>query len=184
MFDRLNGDTGEDLDDKQKSALVRKGLLSFAINNLATKGEGFGGSFANGLQGGLLAMDQGAKDISNARYKNEIMARTRRGMDRNAQIERLGQEFQGKGAGGGFDYEGYADAVAPYDPDRALDIRAKVAPKGRKNPGAPIYMDAGVNENGESFEAPFVWSEEQGGYVPAGQYVAPSTGFLAPDGME
>lgn len=37
LFDKFDT-SGEDLDDKQKSALIRKGLLSFAMNNLATKG--------------------------------------------------------------------------------------------------------------------------------------------------
>lgn len=49
LFDRFNADTGVALDDKQKAALFRKGLLSFGINSLATKGQGFGGSLAAGL---------------------------------------------------------------------------------------------------------------------------------------
>ena len=125
-------------------------------------------------------MDQGAKDIENSRYKNEIMASTRAGMDRNRKIEELGKQFALPD--GGYDYDGFANAVAPFDPERALEIRSKAAPKGRKNPGQPFYMDAGVNEQGEAIEAPFVWSEEEGGYVPAGQYIAPTSGFLAPDG--
>lgn len=125
-------------------------------------------------------MDQGAKNIENSRYKKEIMASTRQGMDRNRKIEELGKQFALPE--GGYDYEGFANAVAPFDPERALEIRSKAAPKGRKNPGQPFYLDAGVNEQGEPIEAPFVWSEEQGGYVPAGQYVAPTSGFLAPDG--
>lgn len=132
LFDRFNANAGTELDDKQKAALFRQGLLSFATNSLATKGQGFGGSLAAGLQGGLLSMRDGAQDVENSRYKNEILARTRQGVDRNNKIDALAGQFAKPD--GTYDYEGYANAVAQYDPRAAVELRSKMAPAKTAKP--------------------------------------------------
>jgi len=127
LFDKFNASADEQITDEQKASLFRKGLLSFGLNSLATKGQGFGGSMAEGLRGGLMAMDDGAQQIGNDRYKNEILARTRQGMERNTQMEQLGKQFMG--ADGVFDHEGYANALAAFDPQASLEYKSKLAPK-------------------------------------------------------
>lgn len=153
LFDKLNATGGEDLDDQQKSALVRKGLLNFGLNSLATKGQGFGGSFAQGLQGGLLAMDDGAQQIGNDRYKNEILARTRQGMERNTALEAAQQGILNPD---GSINEAKWGEYAALDPNAALDIRQKTAPKLQKNPGAPVYL---ADPNDPDYEEPYLWDD-------------------------
>lgn len=110
-------------------------------------------------------MDQGAQDIGNKRYKDEIMARTRAGMEKNTKMEALAQQFYG--ADGKFDDEGYAAALAQFDPVASLEYRSKLAPKAAKNPGAPVYMRSADGQ----YEDPYLWDEQQGKLVPADQFM-------------
>lgn len=165
LFDRFNASADTEITDEQKASLFRKGLLNFAVNSLATKGQGFGASAAAGLSGGLLAMDEGAQQIGNDRYKNEILARTRQGMERNTQMEQLAGKYMG--ADGQFDHDGYANELARFDPQASLEYKSKLQPPGRKNPGQPVYMTSADGQ----YEEPYLWDESQGRLVPAQQFM-------------
>lgn len=164
LFDKFNASADEQITDEQKASLFRKGLLSFGLNSLATKGQGFGGSMAEGLRGGLMAMDDGAQQIGNDRYKNEILARTRAGMERNTAIE---QAQAGILNPDGTLNEAKWGEYAALDPEGALAIKEKVTPQGRKNPGQPVYFTSADGQ----YEDPYVWDQDAGGYVPAQQFM-------------
>lgn len=82
FFNRL-GSGSSDLTDDEKDRSVRQGLLGLAAG-LAGTGGGFGNALANGIQTGLLAMNDSADSASRRRYQQAIMARTQQGMERNA----------------------------------------------------------------------------------------------------
>lgn len=91
LFDRLgpaSGVAGFELSDDEKERATRQGLLGLAGGLLSTPG-GFGNALGQGIQGGLLALNQGADDTVNNRYKQQMMQRTMAGMDRNTQAEEL-----------------------------------------------------------------------------------------------
>lgn len=75
------------LSESDRNAIGRQSLLSLGLGLLRPSGGSFGGALANGIQSGLLSANQGVQDAENARYKNEILGRTRQGMERNAAIE-------------------------------------------------------------------------------------------------
>lgn len=75
------------LSEEDRNAIGRQSLLSLGLGLLRPSGGSFGGALANGIQSGLLSANQGVQDVENARYKNEILGRTRQGMERNAAIE-------------------------------------------------------------------------------------------------
>lgn len=78
LFDRLNGDSGVpgfELSDADKDRAARQGLLGLAAGLLGTGG-GFGNALGSGITSGLLAMNQGADDVANDRYRQQMMART------------------------------------------------------------------------------------------------------------
>ncbi|EKT4106575.1 transglycosylase SLT domain-containing protein [Stenotrophomonas maltophilia] len=75
------------LSESDRDAIGRQSLLSLGLGLLRPSGGSFGGALANGIQSGLLSANQGVQDAENARYKNEILGRTRQGMERNAAIE-------------------------------------------------------------------------------------------------
>ncbi|WP_414488369.1 transglycosylase SLT domain-containing protein [Stenotrophomonas maltophilia] len=75
------------LSEADRNAIGRQSLLSLGLGLLRPSGGSFGGALANGIQSGLLSANQGVQDAENARYKNEILGRTRQGMERNAAIE-------------------------------------------------------------------------------------------------
>jgi hypothetical protein len=81
LFDKLNPSTFG-LDDKEKDSAARQGLLALA-SGLLGSGGGFGNALAHGIQGGLLAMNEGADGVVNDRYRQAMMQRTMAGMDRN-----------------------------------------------------------------------------------------------------
>lgn len=91
LFDRLNGDSFG-LSDDDKDRATRHGLLGLAAGLLGTGG-GFGNALGAGIQSGLLAMNQGADDVVNDRYRQAMMSRTMQGMDRNSQIEAMRGEL-------------------------------------------------------------------------------------------
>jgi hypothetical protein len=128
LFDRMMPEqegmfaVGED--DKKK--LVKQGLLQLGIgllqNNNMSQGLG------QGLQGGLLSMNQGANDMRNDRYQQAIMGRTMAGMDRNNRVEALQQQiFRPDGTMDEGKYREYA----MMDPQGAKAFRDAVDPRTR-----------------------------------------------------
>lgn len=63
------------------------------------------------------------------------------------------------------------------DPEGAKQIKDALSQQGRKNPGQPVYMRDPTGQ----FEDPYVWDDQSGGYVPAGQFLAqgPLAGAVA-----
>lgn len=179
IFDRLGQGGDQNLTDDQKEGLTRQGLLNIGIGMLQTKGQGFGGALGAGLQSGLLSVNQGVEDIGNQRYKDEILARTRQGMERNTAIEKAQQGLLNPD--GSLNEEQWAE-YANYAPQEAVELREKLAPKGRKNPGQPVYL---TTPDGKA-EDPYFWDEATGTLVPADTFLggqqAPQIGgdgFLA-----
>lgn len=111
-------------DDKKK--LMKQGLLQLGIgllqnNNLA---QGLGA----GLQGGLLSMQDGAHNMRNDRYQQQMMARTMAGMDRNTRMEALQQQIMRPD--GSLD-EGKFREFAMMDPQAAKAFRDAIDPRVR-----------------------------------------------------
>lgn len=72
LFDRFNPG-GAELDDKEKNALFRQGLLGLAAGMASTGGQGFMGALGNGLQTGLLAMNNGVDGMSERAYRERVL---------------------------------------------------------------------------------------------------------------
>ncbi len=68
--------------------MVRQGLLHAGLSMLQARG-GFGNALGEGMQSGLLAMNQSADDMVNDHYRQAMMQRTMQGADRNARAEEL-----------------------------------------------------------------------------------------------
>lgn len=62
------------LSEKDRQALGRQGLLSLGLGLLKPSGGSFGGALSNGIQSGLLAVNQGAENLGNMRYKSAMLA--------------------------------------------------------------------------------------------------------------
>jgi hypothetical protein len=93
----------------------------------------------------LLAVDQSVQGMENARYKKEILARTRQGMERNAAIEQAQQGVLN--SDGSINSEKWAE-LARYDPDGALDLRNKAQPQAKWDPMEIAYKNPRTGEPG------------------------------------
>lgn len=119
----------QEMSEQDQSALARRGLLAAGLGMLSAKNGGnFGASLSDGIQSGLLAMDQGVQGMENARYKKEILARTRQGMERNGAIEQAQQGVLNPD--GTLNQEKWAQ-WAQVDPAGALEFRSKAEPKAQ-----------------------------------------------------
>jgi len=116
------------LSDEDRSAIGRQSLLSLGLGLLKPSGGSFGGALANGIQSGLLSANQGVADAENARYKNEILGRTRQGMERNAAIEAAQQGVLNPD--GSLNQDGWSKWAA-VDPVGAAAFRKDVTPKAQ-----------------------------------------------------
>lgn len=168
LFDKLSMGESE-LDAQQKESVIRRGLLGVGLGMLQTKGQGFGGALGAGLETGVASIDRGVRDIENQKYKREIMARTRQGMERNTAIEQA--QAKVLGADGNLDQQAWGDLFR-LDPEIALKVKDGFDSQRRKSPGAPVYLP---NETGTK-ELPYFWDERAEGYVPADKLL--SDGFL------
>lgn len=133
------------LSEKDQGAVVRQSLLSAGLAMLRPTGGNFGAALANGIQGGLLSANQGVSDAENARYKDEILARTRQGMLRNAAIE---EAQRGVLNPDGSLNEGSWSQWASVDPVGAQEFRQKVSPKAKWEPGQIGYRDPKTGKEG------------------------------------
>lgn len=130
---------------KDQGAVARQSLLSAGLAMLRPTGGNFGAALANGIQGGLLSANQGVSDAENARYKDEILARTRQGMLRNAAIE---EAQRGVLNPDGSLNEGSWSQWASVDPVGAQEFRQKVSPKAKWEPGQIGYRDPKTGKEG------------------------------------
>jgi len=136
----------QNLNDQDKSAIARQGLLASGLAMLSARNGGnFGASLADGLSSGLLAVNQGVADTENSRYKNEILARTRQGMERNTAIE---QAQRGVLNSDGSLNEDSWSQWANVDPVGAQEFRQKASPRAKWEPGQIGYRDPKTGENG------------------------------------
>lgn len=177
------------LSEKDQGAVARQSLLSAGLAMLRPTGGNFGAALANGIQGGLLSANQGVSDAENARYKDEILARTRQGMLRNAAIE---EAQRGVLNPDGSLNEGSWSQWASVDPVGAQEFRQKVSPKAKWEPGQIGYRDPKTGKEGlldvirntETQE----YRDLQGNIISEGLLGSgaaapqlPSTGLLSPD---
>lgn len=177
------------LSEKDQGAVARQSLLSAGLAMLRPTGGNFGAALANGIQGGLLSANQGVSDAENARYKDEILARTRQGMLRNAAIE---EAQRGVLNPDGSLNEGSWSQWASVDPVGAQEFRQKVSPKAKWEPGQIGYRDPKTGKEGlldvirntETQE----YRDLQGNIISEGLLGAgaaapplPSAGLLSPD---
>lgn len=116
------------LSESDRNAIGKQSLLSLGLGLLKPSGGSFGGALANGIQSGLLAANQGVQDAENTRYKNEILGRTRQGMERNAAIEAAQQGVLNPD--GSLNQEGWSKWAA-VDPVGAAAFRKDVTPKAQ-----------------------------------------------------
>lgn len=135
----------QSLSEKDQGAVARQSLLSAGLAMLRPTGDNFGAALANGIQGGLLSANQGVSDAENARYKDEILARTRQGMLRNAAIE---EAQRGVLNPDGSLNEGSWSQWASVDPVGAQEFRQKVSPKAKWEPGQIGYRDPKTGKEG------------------------------------
>ncbi|MEQ3436335.1 Transglycosylase SLT domain-containing protein [Stenotrophomonas maltophilia] len=133
------------LSEKDQGAVARQSLLSAGLAMLRPTGGNFGAALANGIQGGLLSANQGVSDAENARYKDDILARTRQGMLRNAAIE---EAQRGVLNPDGSLNEGSWSQWASVDPVGAQEFRQKVSPKAKWEPGQIGYRDPETGKEG------------------------------------
>lgn len=177
------------LSEKDQGAVARQSLLSAGLAMLRPTGGNFGAALANGIQGGLLSANQGVSDAENARYKDEILARTRQGMLRNAAIE---EAQRGVLNPDGSLNEGSWSQWASVDPVGAQEFRQKVSPKAKWEPGQIGYRDPKTGKEGlldvirntETQE----YRDLQGNIISEGLLgsgaaapQSPSAGLLSPD---
>lgn len=136
----------QDMSEQDQSALARRGLLAAGLGMLSAKNGGnFGASLSDGIQSGLLAVDQSAQGMENARYKKEILARTRQGMERNAAIEKAQQGALN--ADGTLNSEAWG-RWAQVDPEGAVDFRNKAQPQAKWDPMEIAYKNPRTGEPG------------------------------------
>lgn len=136
----------QDMSEQDQSALTRRGLLAAGLGMLSAKNGGnFGASLSDGIQSGLLAVDQSAQGMENARYKKEILARTRQGMERNSAIEQAQQGAMN--ADGTLNNEAWG-RWAQVDPEGAVDFRNKAQPQAKWDPMEIAYKNPRTGEPG------------------------------------
>lgn len=73
IFDRLSPTSDLDLSDDDKKAIVRQGFLQLASGLLQSNN--FPQALGQGLQGGLLALNQGPQELQERRFRQEQMRR-------------------------------------------------------------------------------------------------------------
>lgn len=130
LLDRFIPDSAG-LNDEDKNKLARQGLLASGLATLAAQtGGNFGQALAHGLRSGLLAVKQGANDVSRQRYNSEIMGRTRQGMERNAAIEAAQQGALNPD--GSINQEAWGKWAA-IDPVGASTFRRENTPKAQND---------------------------------------------------
>lgn len=130
LLDRFIPDSAG-LNDEDKNKLARQGLLASGLATLAARtGGNFGQALAQGLGSGLLAVNQGANDVSRQRYNSEIMGRTRQGMERNAAIEAAQQGALNPD--GSINQEAWGKWAA-IDPVGASTFRRENTPKAQND---------------------------------------------------
>ncbi|WP_423176224.1 MULTISPECIES: transglycosylase SLT domain-containing protein [unclassified Stenotrophomonas maltophilia group] len=118
------------LSEEDRNAIGRQSLLSLGLGLLRPSGGSFGGALANGIQSGLLSANQGVQDAENARYKNEILGRTRQGMERNSAIEAAQQGALNPD--GSINQEAWGKWAA-IDPVGASTFRRENTPKAQND---------------------------------------------------
>lgn len=170
LYDRLNPTANEDaypLDYKQKDALFRRSLLSFAAAVSRPNGGNLANAVATGLLSGSNTMDQGADQLREAAYKRQLLDYKLKGgedpsgyrqfemMAAAAGLKPGTPEYQ-KAAQIGLGMEGRAS-------NAGISFDNIVGPDGRKRPTR-------MNPRTGAYE---VWDENAQDFVPiTGQQVA------------
>ncbi|EVT69037.1 transglycosylase [Stenotrophomonas maltophilia 5BA-I-2] len=168
----------QNLNDQDRSAIARQGLLASGLAMLSARNGGnFGASLAEGLKSGLLAVNEGVIDTENARYKNDILARTRQGMERNAAIE---QAQKGVLNPDGSLNEDSWSQWASVDPVGAQEFRQKASPRAKWEPTQIGYRDPKTGRDGLLD----VWINKDTREVRDLQNNPISSGLLAPDAVQ
>ncbi|SMR76410.1 MULTISPECIES: lytic transglycosylase domain-containing protein [Stenotrophomonas] len=168
----------QNLNDQDRSAIARQGLLASGLALLSARNGGnFGASLADGLKSGLLAVNEGVIDTENARYKNDILARTRQGMERNAAIE---QAQKGVLNPDGSLNEDSWSQWASVDPVGAQEFRQKASPRAKWEPTQIGYRDPKTGRDGLLD----VWVNKDTREVRDLQNNPISSGLLAPDAVQ
>jgi len=168
----------QNLNDQDRSAIARQGLLASGLAMLSARNGGnFGASLADGLKSGLLAVNEGVIDTENARYKNDILARTRQGMERNAAIE---QAQKGVLNPDGSLNEDSWSQWASVDPVGAQEFRQKASPRAKWEPTQIGFRDPKTGRDGLLD----VWINKDTREVRDLQNNPISSGLLAPDAVQ
>ncbi|MHB9786106.1 lytic transglycosylase domain-containing protein [Stenotrophomonas maltophilia] len=135
----------QNMTEQDQGAIARQGLLSAGLAMLRPAGGNFGAALANGIEGGLLAATQGVAAAENSRYKEEILGRTRQGMERNAAIEAAQQGVLNPDRSLN---EDSWSRWANVDPVGALEFRQKAQPAPKWDPMEIPYRNPSTKEPG------------------------------------
>ncbi|CAM4320914.1 lytic transglycosylase domain-containing protein [Stenotrophomonas indicatrix] len=135
----------QNMTEQDQGAIARQGLLSAGLAMLRPAGGNFGAALANGIEGGLLAANQGVTAAENSRYKEEILGRTRQGMERNAAIEAAQQGVLNPDRSLN---EDSWSRWANVDPVGALEFRQKAQPAPKWDPMEIPYRNPSTKEPG------------------------------------
>lgn len=133
--------TGDWTEDPNQNAAIRQGLLAAAFGALAGRGnrmQAIGQGGLTGLMGyanTLNAQDKRAAEAQARQQRDLELQELRDRLARQQAMQALPQQFA---RDGGFDYEGYARALAQYDPTGSLGMQASL-----KKTEGPIKLGAG-----------------------------------------
>jgi hypothetical protein len=167
---------GQSTGDPNKDAALNQGLLQMGLTMLQGKGN-FGQVLGQGGMAGISGYNQSMDQSWQQRQRSEQEKQweeQKRRQERQKEMEALAQQFyrtpeqtslmNGKGptlenaariGAPSFDFEGYANALAKYDPVGAMELRQRM----RKQKPAPVVVAPGASlvnpENGQPvYQAP------------------------------
>lgn len=188
LLDRISP-SAAGLSEDERRAIARRGLLSLGMGILGAKtGGSFGASLAEGIQSGVQGVDQGIHDLASEKYRNDMMARTRAGMQRNSSIEAA--QAGVLNPDGTINQEKWGQ-WATIDPVGAAEFRKSVTPKQENNwqikqvgDGSGGLLDVWVDEATQqirdlSGNILSGGSQPQSGLLAKPQPASPASGLLS-----
>lgn len=147
------------LDEDDRKALGRQGLLQAGLQMLATPSNGSQG-IARGLLAGVQGIQGGADALVNDRYRTDVMQRTRDQMAANTARETAARGVLNPD--GTLNVEGW-QRYAELDPLQAIQLRAQIEEANAPKPLTPResrnLLDGGFNVTQEFDPATGQWVE-------------------------
>lgn len=163
LLELLGGSTG----DPNKDAAINQGILQMGLQMLQSKGS-FGQALGQGGQAGIQSYNQAQDRQFQAEQQQQTRAQweeQKRQLERQKKMQELMQQYYrtpeqtaladgggptvanaAKIGGPSYDFKGYADALAQYDPIASMELKARLAKPTRKlttvAPGGSLVDEA------------------------------------------